>query len=253
VTYVQPLLLTFLLITALGLFHLRKSGRMLLPALGLVGLFLLAWPPAAWLFSRILDARYPERPFSPQTLSTQPAAQAIVLIASAVIPPQYGIPYAVPDKETFGRCEYAAWLYTHGQANTLRQPIPVLACGGPGAKGEPPASVTMRRLIQQAGVPDSMIWTEERSRSTHENAAFGAEILRKHGIGKIVLVTSAEDMLRAELCFQKEGLVVIPAPSSFHAAPTTDELMPSWKAIDQNERTLHETLGLAWYWIRGWI
>jgi uncharacterized SAM-binding protein YcdF (DUF218 family) len=242
VTYVQPLLLTFLLIVALGLYHLRKSGRMLLPALGLVGLFLLVWPPAAWLFSRILDARYPERPFSPQS-----SAQAIVLIASAVIPPQYGIPYAVPDKETFGRCEYAAWLHTHGQ------PLPVLACGGPGAKGEQPASVTMRRLIQQAGVPDSMIWTEERSRSTHENAAFGAEILRKHGISKILLVTDAEDMLRAELCFRKEGLVVIPAPSSFHAAPKTEELMPSWKAIDRNERTLHETLGLAWYWIRGWI
>ncbi len=241
-TYVQPLLLTFLLIAAFGLFHLRKSGRMWLPALGLAGLFLLSWPPAAWLFSRILDARYPERPFSPQ-----PGAQAIVLIASAVIPPQYGIPYAVPDKETFGRCEYAAWLHTHGQA------LPVLACGGPGAKGEQPASVTMRRLIQQAGVPDSMIWTEDRSRSTHENAAFGAEILRKHGIGKIILVTEAEDMLRAEMCFKKEGLAVIPAPSSFHAAPTPDELMPSWKAIDQNERTLHETLGLAWYWIRGWI
>ena len=241
-TYVQPLLLTFLLIAALGLFRLRKGGRILLPALGLVGLFLLSWPPAAWLFSRPLEAWYPERPFF-----APPSAQAIVLIASAVIPPQYGIPYAVPDKQTFGRSEYAAWLYSHGQA------LPVLACGGPGAKGEQPASVTMRRLIQQAGIPDSMIWTEERSRSTHENAAFAAEILRRHGIGKIVLVTDAEDMRRAELCFQKEGLVVIPAPSSFHAAPKTDELMPSWKAVDWNERTLHETLGLAWYWIRGWI
>jgi uncharacterized SAM-binding protein YcdF (DUF218 family) len=99
-----------------------------------------------------------------------------------------------------------------------------------------------------------MIWTERHSRSTHENAAYGAAILREHGIDTILLVTEAKDMLRAERCFRKEGLAVIPYPIAFRSiGPTLDELMPSWKAIDRNERTLHETLGLGWYWLHGWI
>jgi uncharacterized SAM-binding protein YcdF (DUF218 family) len=99
-----------------------------------------------------------------------------------------------------------------------------------------------------------MIWTERRSRSTHENAAYGAAILREHGIGTILLVTEAKDMLRAELCFKKEGLAVIPYPLSLrNMEHPLDELIPNSKAIARNERTLHETLGLGWYWLRGWI
>ena len=112
----------------------------------------------------------------------------------------------------------------------------------------------MRQLLQQAGVAESMIWTEERSRSTYENAAEGARILRQHGIRKILLITSATDMLRAERCFRKQGLDVVPAPSAYRRfQPSLQELLPSWRAAAQNEHTLHETLGLAWYWVRGWI
>jgi uncharacterized SAM-binding protein YcdF (DUF218 family) len=112
----------------------------------------------------------------------------------------------------------------------------------------------MQELLRASGVAESMIWTERYSRSTHENAAYGAAILRKHGISTILLVTEASDMLRAEQCFRKEGLAVIPYPFAFRdIGPALDELIPSWKAIAQNERTLHETLGLGWYWLRGWI
>lgn len=117
-----------------------------------------------------------------------------------------------------------------------------------------PFSATMRRLLERAGVPDSMVWTEDRSRSTHENAAYGAQILRERGIGQIILVAEAQDMLRAERCFRKEGLIVAPAPFAFRRfGSASEELIPSWKAVDRNERTLHETLGLGWYWLRGWI
>lgn len=112
----------------------------------------------------------------------------------------------------------------------------------------------MRQLLQEAGVPEAMIWTEQRSRSTYENAVYGAEILRQHGIGKIALVTEARSMLRAELCFRKQRITVVPAPCEFREFESPlDEFTPSWKAISSNEETLHETAGLAWYWLRGWI
>src|SRR5207245_2704309 len=109
-------------------------------------------------------------------------------------------------------------------------------------------------VLQQAGVPEAMIWIEDRSSSTHENAAFGAPILRKHGVARIALVVEAQAMPRAEACFRHEGLVVIPAPCEFREfGSPLEEYLPSWKAISRNEATLHEALGLAWYRLRGWI
>ena len=109
-------------------------------------------------------------------------------------------------------------------------------------------------MLERYGIPETLIWTEERSRSTHENALYGAEVLRRHGIDTIALVVEAQSMLRAEASFRKQGITVAPAASDYREWGTlSEELMPSWKAIQRNEITLHETLGLAWYWMRGWI
>jgi uncharacterized SAM-binding protein YcdF (DUF218 family) len=195
-----------------------------------------------WLLSRPLEARYPIQPFP----SAPP--HTIVVLCSAVRPPTDLRPFAVPDRATFRRCAFSAWLHTHWQH------LPVLACGGPGPTGGRAGASAMRQLLQDAGVPEAMIWTEQRSHSTHENAVYGAEILRQHGIGKIALVTEARSMLRAESCFRKQGITVVPAPCEFREFESPlDEFIPSWKAISSNEETLHETVGLAWYWLQGWI
>ena len=71
----------------------------------------------------------------------------------------------------------------------------------------------MADLQRKAGVPDKhLILTEKRSRSTRENAAYGAVILRQHGIKRIVLVVEAQSMPRASACFRKEGIEVTAAP-----------------------------------------
>jgi uncharacterized SAM-binding protein YcdF (DUF218 family) len=112
----------------------------------------------------------------------------------------------------------------------------------------------MRDLLRQKGIPENMIWVEGNSRSTHENAVFGAAILRAHDITRIVLVVDAQSMPRAAACFRKEGLAVTEAPCNLrYLGPWREELLPHWNAIRRNEITLHESLGFAWYWIRGWI
>jgi uncharacterized SAM-binding protein YcdF (DUF218 family) len=241
-TYIQPLMLVFLVVALAGLAPLRHCKRALAPILAVIGLLFVSWPPVDWLLSRPLEARYPIRPFPSEP------AQAIVVLSSSINPPKYERPYALPDKATYQRCEYAAWLHKNWQ------PLPVLACGGPGVRSEYAVAATMRQLLQRAGVPDAMIWTEERSRSTHENAVFGVEILRKRGISRIALVVEAQAMLRAEACFRKEGIVVVPAPCEFRQFDfQLEEFIPSWRAINGNEGTLHEAAGLGWYWLRGWI
>jgi uncharacterized SAM-binding protein YcdF (DUF218 family) len=175
-------------------------------------------------------------------------AQAIVVLSADVRPPLPERPVPLPDNATYERCQYAAWLHKH-----WRQ-LPVLACGGMGPYGGEAFSVAMRRVVEGEGVPPPMIWTEEKSRSTHENAVYGAELLHSRGIRKVVLVTEAYHMPRAERCFRKQGIEVIPAPCGFRKLHLQlGYLLPGWKAIDEIELTLHESAGLVAYWMRGWI
>jgi uncharacterized SAM-binding protein YcdF (DUF218 family) len=111
-----------------------------------------------------------------------------------------------------------------------------------------------RPNYREKGVPEWFIWTEERSTSTHQNALFGAEILKRHGIRRVALVVDARSMPRAEACFRKQGITVAPAPSFFtHLERNTDDFLPGWSAIRRSEGALHETLSLAWYCLRGWM
>jgi uncharacterized SAM-binding protein YcdF (DUF218 family) len=112
----------------------------------------------------------------------------------------------------------------------------------------------MREILLGNGVPANMIWTEDLSESTHENALYTAAILRQRGISRVALVVDAVRMPRAAACLQRLGIDVAPAPSDFRTfGPRRDELLPSWKAIQRNESTLHESVGLLWYRLRGWI
>ena len=240
-TYTKPLLLLFSCVAVAGLLRVRNCRRKLLLVCGMVSLLLLCWPPVDWLLARPLEAWYPVQP-PPQ----EPAPQAIVVLSSSVEPPRRERPFPVPDHETVRRSAFAAWLHTSWPE------LPVLACGA-GDRQEPDSRI-MRQLLRQAGVPDSLIWTEERSRSTYQNALYGAGILRERGISRIALVVDARSMLRASACFRKQGIQVIPAPSSFRIFGTfSEELLPDAGAITSNELTLHEVLGMGWYWMRGWI
>jgi hypothetical protein len=95
VTYVQPLLLAFLLIASAGLVRMRKCRGVGLVAAGLASLFLLSWPPVDWLLSRPLEARYTRCP------APMESAQSIVVLGSSATPPEYGTPYFVPDKDMY--------------------------------------------------------------------------------------------------------------------------------------------------------
>jgi uncharacterized SAM-binding protein YcdF (DUF218 family) len=238
VTYSQPLLLIFSLVALAGAILNKKR----LALAGVAAILLSTVPAAEWLFSRPLEARYPVRPF------TAPAdIQAIVVFSGGVNPPVFERPYAEPNQDTAARCAYAAWIYRN-------RPMPVLACGGSSDAGAPAFSAAMRDVLREEGVPGEMIWTEERSRNTHENALYGAEILRRHGIGRVALVVDARSMVRASASMRKQGIDVTPAPCRMRQwGPLGEELVPNWKGLKGNEETLHEMLGLLWYRIRGWI
>ncbi len=219
----------------------RRIGSALLLA-GIIGLFVISWPPLDWVFSRPLEYRFPWHKPGIENVD------AIVVLSGSVEPVHFGHPYPVARQDTYSRCEHGAWLFHHWKQ------VPVLVTGGSADPIELPFAEVMADLVQRAGVPAEMIWKETRARSTHENAIRSAVVLREHHVQTIALVTDASSMWRASASFQKQGFTVVPEISDFRQiGEFAQEALPSWKSIERNEITLHETAGLLWYRWKGWI
>jgi len=214
-----------------------------LQAASLVGIFLLSsnWVACGLAFP--LEAAYSRDP------TPAAPADAIVVLSGSVNPPTAAQPYPSVGIDTYGRLLHGIWLFKHWKA------LPILVCGGGITEKNPqPMAESMRRFLEADGIPKDLIWTEARSGSTHENALYGAQVLREHGISRIVLVVQAAGMRRAAASFEKMGILVVPAPIQFSGLEgKIDDVLPGWSAIAQNGATLHEVLGLAWYRLRGWI
>jgi uncharacterized SAM-binding protein YcdF (DUF218 family) len=222
----------------------RRSRRNVLVGLAaLVGLFLWSWPPSTALLAYSLERWYP--------IAFIPAghAEAIVVLGANAYPPDASQPEPLPGYSTFLRCQHAAWLYRNWKA------LPVVASGGLVSSRVVIADV-MRQTLLEAGVPDSMIWTERASRSTYENALFTAQLLQSKQIHRIALVTEGYHMLRSVQCFRKQGIDVLPAGCNYRYLQFTGrwaEFFPSPRMIGFNEDSLHEWAGLAWYRLSGKI
>lgn len=122
-------------------------------------------------------------------------------------------------------------------------------------------------LIKQAtmmGIPVSSMITTEKVSNTEEEASAVAHILRDrwkkspgvHGFNspKVLLVTSAYHMPRAQLLFEKAGLVVVPFPVDFKSSPDSNlsllSLLPSGGELDRSETAIHELYGRLYYWLK---
>ena len=136
-----------------------------------------------------------------------------------------------------------------------------------GKKTGLPVLVTSGRLHQEnlseaelmAGVLEesfnqTVTWQERSSRNTAENAKYSADLLRDEGIRKIYLVTHAFHMRRALREFNKTGLQVTPAPTSFSFSDpvlfTIGNFIPSASQLRWSSIALHEYAGILWYQIR---
>ena len=241
-TYTEPLLSVFLATGFIGVVAVRlpRRWRRLLVGVSLTGLLLVSSPAVEALLALAVEFPYrsvrrPER-----------HAEAIVVLAGSGDPAYVGLPVSIPGPGSYARCRYAAWLYGNWRA------VPIVVSGGTNRTDRPAVASLMAHVLRSEGVPPEKIVQEAESRNTYENALFTAGILHGRGIREVLLVVDADSMLRAELCFRKQNIGVVPAPMGHRAVPNFD-LMPSWGAVRGNEITLHELLGLAWYKFRGWI
>jgi uncharacterized SAM-binding protein YcdF (DUF218 family) len=226
----------FLLFLA-GLWIARRHARLgrALQLVAVLILFLLSLPAIAGMMLRSLE---PTAPLDGAALAQSGAGAIVVLSAEATMSPEYG--GATVGGLTLERLRYGARL-AHASG------LPVLVTGGALGNGQPPIARLMSDVLEKEyAVP--VRWIEDRAQTTAENARFSAAILRREGIGTVVLVTHAFHMPRAVLAFRAAGMNVVAAPTMFTPlAPEPDALLPSAKALQQSFFAAHEWVGLIWY------
>jgi uncharacterized SAM-binding protein YcdF (DUF218 family) len=173
-------------------------------------------------------------------------AQAIVVLAAGRLrhAPEYG-GKNIPDYIALARLRYAARLH-HESA------LPVLVSGGNRALDGDRASKAsdMARVLQEDFLTP-VRWIEGESENTAENATYSAAILKRHGVRKILLVTDAMHMPRAQMVFEWSGLEVLAAPTMFfkydQPSSALSSLVPSAEGLRRSYYATYEWIGLAWY------
>lgn len=195
-----------------------------------------------------------EELYPPQRAEEMPTADAIVLLGGGMGSNTNLLVY--PEMcQAADRVWHAARLWKAGKA-------PVIITSG---ISEEWSSVP---LLVDFGVPRSAILIEPSARNTEENAKFVAEQVKARGeegnaLRKVLLVTSALHMRRAELMFRlafekyaaAEGsdakpIEIIPAASDYDGLLWKDEVridsfFPSADVMADKSRTFKEILG---YW-----
>ena len=229
-------------IAALSLVSWRRWRRLaVILLLGNVTLlYLLSLPMTATALMSVLQ-NYPA--LEPEELG-RAQAQAIVVLGAGRYSnaPEYGGDTVSPFELV--RLRYAARLYRQSR-------LPLVLVGGglhveEGRKAE--SQLMKKAAMDDFGVP--VMWTEEHSRTTIENAMNAAAWLREHGMHRIFLVTHAWHMPRALWAFQHSGIHAIPAPTGFIGEDEDDrgyQWLPSARAMYQVRLALHEIVGIQWY------
>ncbi|GAB2841185.1 YdcF family protein [Pseudoduganella ginsengisoli] len=182
----------------------------------------------------------------PLTAQAASGAQAIVVLTSGVVmqSPEYGGDDA-PDESALARMRYAARV----QHDTG---LPLLVTGGRIYSAQKQSLAANMASALRHDFRTDVKWVEEASVNTAENAAFSASILLPAGIKRIVLVTHAMHMQRAEQVFRSAGFEVVPAPTAYYSTGPFNafQLLPSSSGLSASYYACYEWIGLAWYRLR---
>jgi uncharacterized SAM-binding protein YcdF (DUF218 family) len=185
-----------------------------------------------------------ERGYTPRALSVIETADAIVLLGGGTR--GYTHMGRLADlNQHADRLVHAAELYKAGKA-------PVILLSGGAPRGGKDEAGQMRDLLRVMGVPAQAMLLETESLNTAENAQYSAQLLRARGLQRVLLVTSAFHMRRAQRLFSAEGLQVIPAPTDFQRLVVAG-ILPGWLPgvgnLARSTNALHEMAGyLVYQW-----
>jgi len=256
--YLSPWLLpptSSLLLIGLGLLLARRLRRLggLLIALGLLSALALSMPFVSERLMAYVEAPYATLDQPPLRLPTArqaswrerpaEAPQAIVLLAGGSTTD--GAASSAPNRLSATSLERVLHAYRLARLTDL----PVLISGGVTLAGGDPEAELMRRVLE-GDLATPVKWIEATSRDTGESAQATAGMLQPGGIRRVLLVTHAYHMLRAEHVYQRAGFQVVPAPHSFLGGGgrfSWLDLVPTEQALSSSRLAIREIIGRLWY------
>ncbi len=208
-----------------------RLGRWL-AASGVVLLLALSIPAVAWLLLRAVETS------APLELASAKTARAIVILGGGTrrYAPEYG-------GDTMARLTLERVRY--GARVARLTGLPVLVTGGSVYGGVPEGTLMRDALQHEYGI--AVRWTEDRSRTTRENAEHSARMLRADGIGRVVLVAHGFDMRRAVAEFGRAGIEAIAAPTVLapERPDSVTDFLPSMAGLQGSYYALYEILANA--------
>ncbi len=237
----QALLLCLLTLLLLLLSRTRAAFWVLL--LGVGWLYLCSTSGFADYLMAELEDDYP-----PKALSVTADADVIVLLGGAIRGDAHMGTLGDLNQQA-DRLVHAVSLYKAGKA-------PRLLVSGGGEAGNRTEAEIMYELLQVMGVPARAMLQEDESRDTYQNAVYTARLLNDLNVSRILLVTSAFHMRRAEAVFSAQGLEVIPAPTDYQRLVGVSVLpggVPMVSNLWRSTYALHELLGYWVYRYKGWL
>lgn len=167
------------------------------------------------------------------------SAQAIVILGGGKrrYAPEYG--GQTVSRLTLERVRYGARL-------ARQTGLPVMVTGGALSEGPAEAALMREALERDFDVP--VRWTESASRNTRQNALYAAELLKQDGIRRVLLVSHAVHMWRAQAEFAAAGIETIAAPTAFLSGPNSgdhvvSDYVPNAAAAYAGWLATHEWLG----------
>ena len=241
--------LTFLLLSlipgVLLLFRKKddgRSGRRWI-ALLVLAYWILCTPITALA---LVDLFSPDVPPVTSRTDARGATAIVVLGAGTDVHRSRGASYGVPTREGTLRVLEAARLY-----HLLG--VPVVATGGKGTSRYSESGL-MAEQLEQLGVPADRIIKEEQSSNPRDHAMFVPPLLKRHGLGQFVLVTSRQHIARALGAFRKVGTDPVPStPDVFVPRGTFLEwFLPSRVALTASENLFYDLIARPYYKARAW-
>lgn len=230
----------FIFLLIAGLLLLRKFRR---TATGLLSVTVIAmYITSTSVFADWLTRKLETYPALDQQTIINSGADAIVVLGAGRYPgaPEYG--GDTVSGKALDRLRYGVRLHRITG-------LPMIVSGGSVFGEASPEAELMKQSLKD-DFRISLVWAEGKSRNTAENAFFTKDLLDKHGVKKVFLVTHAWHMPRSVEIFQHAGVDVIPAPTKF--STNTGNKILRWlpNSFKGTRMALHEIIGRLWYRLR---
>ena len=177
------------------------------------------------------------------SIPSHPAGDVIVVLGAGInqsMPDISGT--GVPTETTAYRLFTASMLYKNLK-------VPILFSGAGNSSDVRPVKNIVIRVLKEMGVPENKIMVEDQSRDTKDSARKIANICKKNGFKRPLLVSSAYHLKRSVYCFSRAGVDVIPFPARFDAWKGKKYTLLSYLPGSYNRfsAALKEIIGLKVY------